>query len=316
MKTKNKISDKVSLFLLRAFIAIRYLHIAKRNSLSEIYSRYKGNCRKASQMTTYERAYYCSSVPEVVRSYVYDNLVKKKTVINDCFSNVKLAIHPNNEMSRISYVTKTYEEETMNFLKKELGQNDVVLDIGANNGYYSLLCATIAKKVIAFEPSPRDFFRLKENKELNKFDNLVIENFGLSDNEKKLEMLIANDYHSGQNTLESKFVYDISLKEKITIDLKPLDSYIRKSNINKIDVIKIDVDGHEMNVLRGAEFVFNKMKPRAVIFEIVTEWPEKKVDIEKFFTNLGYEIFAIDYDGKLNRVQTYSSGNLVAYKKS
>jgi FkbM family methyltransferase len=316
MKAKNKISEKVSLLLLRLFIAIRYLHIAKRNSLSEIYNRYKDNFRKVSQMTTYERAYYCSNIQEVVRSYVYDNLVRKKTVINDCFSNVKLAIHPNNEMSRISYVTKTYEEETMNFLKRELSQDDVVLDIGANNGYYSLLCSTIAKKVIAFEPSPRDFSRLKENKELNKFDHLIIENFGLSDSEKKLEMLIANDYHSGQNTLESKFVYDISLKEKITIDLKPLDSYIKKANINKIDVIKIDVDGHEMNVLRGAEFVFSKMKPRAIIFEIVTEWPEKKADIEKFFTDLGYEIFAIDYDGKLNHVQTYSSGNLVAYKKS
>ncbi len=309
--------QKIILYGLYFLIFIRHFKKVDISELKKIYDRFLENKHRIKSMTTYERAYYCSGLREVIRSYIYDFIIKSETSIRDCFGNVKFAIYPKNEMTRILYVSRTYEEETMNFLQKELKHSDIFLDIGANNGTYSMFCSRLCKQAFAFEPSKRDFARLKKNKELNNFTNLTIENVGLSNQKNKATILIADDYHSGQNTMETKFVYSsVALKEKQEINLIKLDDYVKEKEIKKIDVIKIDVDGHEMMVLEGAKDIIDEKKPRAIIFEIVTEWPEKKIELELFFKNNGYEIFAIEQNGDLTLDQKYSSGNLVAYKKN
>jgi FkbM family methyltransferase len=149
-----------------------------------------------------------------------------------------------------------------------------VLDIGANIGYYSLVCAELVGpegKVYAFEPTPRTFEILKCNIHNNGFDAIVAPyQYGVSNVNQKAQLYI-NDYNKGDNRL-----YKSADMKSIDIDLVTIDSFLKPSG--KIDVIKMDIQGAEALAVKGMSQLLQKDKP-IIVMEF---WPHriKRLGIE------------------------------------
>jgi FkbM family methyltransferase len=171
-------------------------------------------------------------------------------------------------LNDISYVDKcvknnsVWELTSTNRMKSIVKQGDIVLDIGANFGYYSVLMSKIVGnqgRVLAFEPTQLYGKVLKQNIEINKIENVTVFDYGLSDKETEAEIGIE------ENSATLHWVEEPIGKEKIS--LKRLDSIIDSLQLNKIDFIKIDVDGHEPAFLQGAWNTIDKYKP-VILLEV------------------------------------------------
>jgi FkbM family methyltransferase len=146
-------------------------------------------------------------------------------------------------------------------LRRLLRPGAVIFDIGANFGYYSLALAHFLQSdctVFAFEPNPGTYQSLCNNISLNKLGNVIHpQAIGLSDCEDELSFVepVGN---AGATTL---------VKGK-GVRVTTLDSFVHEHNISRVDVIKIDVEGMERSVLRGARHLFEKIPAPPILVEI------------------------------------------------
>lgn len=166
----------------------------------------------------------------------------------------------------------TYENETVNALRKFLKKGDTFVDVGANIGYissYALGLVGKSGKVYSFEPVPGYFMRLAAVAQDNNEYDLTINNIALGEKEGKAEISVTNVGNIGWNTMVPKLMSDETTKEKISVPVQRLDDYIFKNNIDNIALIKIDTEGFEFPVLKGLSEYFRKAKSKpAIICEI------------------------------------------------
>ena len=167
-----------------------------------------------------------------------------------------------------------YEEYESVLILRNVNKNSVVVDVGANIGYYTLLLAKICKKVYAFEPDKRCFEILKKNIEENKLKNVVLFNLAVGDKNEKVEFIIDKE------NLGNSRIGDGD--ETILCD--SLDNVLKKE---KIDLMKIDVQGYEEKVIEGAKNIISKYSP--ILF---MEYNGGNLEfLKKIYKN----IFTIDY---------------------
>lgn len=168
-----------------------------------------------------------------------------------------------------------------------------VIDVGVNFGETLLNFAQLLGAdgmVYGFEPMPYIYEKCLHNVSLNKFKNIVIENAALSDNN---ENLIINDPANGNSggTFVSKA--DENRPSEIVIKVATLDEYIAENKIEKVDVIKIDVEGFETNVIKGALNTLSKDKP-AMFIEVCDENLKRSnssaIELIQLLEELNYKI--------------------------
>ncbi len=132
------------------------------------------------------------------------------------------------------------------------GQN--VIDVGANIGYYTLLCASLVGsggKVIGFEPEEDNYALLEANVRINGMDNIELENRALSDREKDA-LLYLSDTNKGDHRLAH-----VANRESRRVNCTTLDSRLAGSGLD-IHFLKSDTQGHELRILRGMQAVLRK----------------------------------------------------------
>jgi FkbM family methyltransferase len=183
--------------------------------------------------------------------------------------------------------SNSFEYHSTKFVNETITEDMICLDVGANIGYYTLLMAHKAKKVICFEPSLKYFEVLKNNCEKNlDVSKFELNNFGLSNVNETKEINVFG-------TSASIFQIDKYLplrQEKHSIVLKRLDEVVS----SKFDFIKIDCDGYDPLVIMGAENYFKKHHP-IILMEICPEYYEiAKIDAKFFYaymTELNYNLY-------------------------
>ena len=198
--------------------------------------------------------------------------------------NINLLIEIRDPIEREIFFNLSYEEEQIatlvEFSKKN--KQDFFLDIGSNCGYYALFIAKTfpSTHVIAFEPIKKTYEKLVKNIHLNNLKKQIQTfNFGLSDTNDEVQMrtLIKKGFiQSGGFTVNDK---NRELKTNETLlkaDLKIGDEVIKY--INKKLLIKIDVEGHEINVLKGLSRLINNNK----IYMQIEIFHENKENIFNF----------------------------------
>jgi FkbM family methyltransferase len=155
-----------------------------------------------------------------------------------------------------------FEPHMVELLKSLIGPNEIILDIGANIGLTSILFSSLALKVYAFEPSPSTFRILQENLSRAKADKVHAVNIGCGAREEQMNITFSTNNRSGG------FVSDkIQLKkDHITeqIQINSLD-YFFSGHDERIAFIKIDVEGFEAEVIKGARALLEKFKPLVVL---------------------------------------------------
>jgi len=158
-----------------------------------------------------------------------------------------------------------FETAEIRFVDRYLRPGMTVLDIGAHHGLYTLLASkrvTTKGKVIAFEPSPRERQRLESHVRINSCSNVRIEPIALGSRTEQAELYIVHGAEDWCNSLRPPAIHEqISI---LRVDVLPLDEYLTNAGIRAVDFIKLDVEGAELDVLRGAQNLL-QMPPRPVI---------------------------------------------------
>lgn len=171
----------------------------------------------------------------------------------------KITVFKNDHIGRKIELNGLYEKENLSLLNALIKKlNDpVVLDIGANIGNHALAFSTVAKVVYAFEPLPEVFDLLKINVAQNKINNIQINNFALSDNAEEATIFMVQEGNVGASSFDKREqnVKPVTVKKQIG------DDFIATNKINRVDFIKIDVEAHEVYVLRGLMSTLQQYKP-------------------------------------------------------
>lgn len=158
-----------------------------------------------------------------------------------------------------------WEEYQTVLFKQNIKKGDIVIDIGAHIGYYTLIAASIVGKkgkVYAFEPDLKNFSILMQNIKVNKYKNIIPINKAVTEKNTKLNLFI-NPTNTGDHR-----IYEPKDKRKtIEIDAVTLDSMLKNE---KIDLIKMDIQGSEILALKGAPYVLANNKALKIITEF---WP-------------------------------------------
>ena len=141
-------------------------------------------------------------------------------------------------------------------------KNPLMLDIGSNNGTHSLYLSSYCKKIFSFEPDKRIFNLLNRNLQLNKIQNIEIFNLAISDVNKQNQIFYcANDFNLGTGSLNKD--HNLNNKKQILVSTIKGDQICKK--VSKVDFIKIDVEGHELNVLEGLRKTIEEFSPTIAI---------------------------------------------------
>lgn len=162
------------------------------------------------------------------------------------------------------------EKDSSQELMKYLGDSKVIIDIGGNIGQTSLEINRDRRlryddyKIISFEPYPETYSKFINNLKLNAgVQNIIVENVGLGEAESEISMFQDCSTNSGGN----RVAYDLS-KNTVglrTVKITTLDKYLKFNGIEKVDFIKVDVEGYEFAALKGAIHTLKMHKPKLYI---------------------------------------------------
>ena len=190
-----------------------------------------------------------------------------------------------------SLVENSTIEPEIILLDQFIKKGDYCFDIGANKGHYiyKLSKLTHSEKIFAFEPIPKNYRFLK-----NVFPQSKIFKYALSNEVglKKMKIPIVNN-----KLLDTRAKIDFNILEKnesdykkIEIECSTLDLFVKQYSIIKIDFLKIDVEGHELNILKGGINSIKKFRP-IILIEIEQRHHTFNISqIFNFIIKLKYEI--------------------------
>jgi FkbM family methyltransferase len=225
-------------------------------------------------------------------------------------SGLKLHWNPENRREPGSAALNhgVYEDFAGRVLNECASRASLIVDAGANVGWYALRLATgmaDGGRVVAFEPVQHTSAALRANIALNGLgERIAVVQSGLSDKAGEAEIFLPADTGHVGASLENLHPDEESLKE--TIKLTTLDEAMSTPRFDRLDLIKCDVEGAELMVLRGGETVIGRDRP-VLFLEILRKWSAafgyQPNDILSWTTNLGYACWAIGESG-LRHIQT------------
>lgn len=163
-----------------------------------------------------------------------------------------------------------YDKEAQRFVRENLQAGDTFLDIGANVGFYTLLGASIVGKtgrVIAIEPNPKTFDKMKKTIERNGLENVLALNLGLGRSESEVELFFNSAIGNDSATMVAH-----GATESMKVKVVKLDSVAAEHSIDKIAYLKIDVDGFEPEVFKGATNLLAEARIKAMQCEFSDVW--------------------------------------------
>lgn len=165
-------------------------------------------------------------------------------------------------------------------------RDPVVLDIGANIGHHSIFASTIANSVHAFEPFPPVLKKFKEKIKYNRLNNVVIHDIGLGymDEIRSFYPPINN------NTGTGSFEYNVGAKDPIHLQIRNADDYLEGIGLSKVDYIKMDIEGFEVEALKGLKRTLEQFRP-VVFFEWSQNCRNKKLKSGDIFFPENYSFY-------------------------
>jgi FkbM family methyltransferase len=195
--------------------------------------------------------------------YKYNNGLPFTKDISILNTNFKIIINPYKNCCVDDFIAKDgyWELKLSENIKKFLPRNGVFVDAGANIGYHSLFAASLhnrTTKVYAFEPQKEIHDLFVESVNRNEFTNLTIFKLGLSNSFGFAKLNIFEE-NKGASSLVNGLTHHTGPSQSQEIELKTLDFF--KDSFDRMDVIKIDVEGFELEVILGSEYLIQKYRP-------------------------------------------------------
>ncbi|MFC1902647.1 FkbM family methyltransferase [Chloroflexota bacterium] len=258
---------------------------------------------------------FMETLPSVksVHNFLFWNLLPKQRIIEDQGS--RMYMNPDNLPERFKETFKChitsggYEELTTELFKQVINEGDIVVDVGANIGHFTLLASRLVGKegrVYAFEPETFNHSLLVRNIELNEYQNITVEQKAISNTTGTIKLFIDNE-NPGAHTIRR---YS-SKKEFIEVKSLTLDDYF-KARERTINVIKMDIEGAETTALLGMERIIRENENLKIFTEFAPFFIiEMGYSAEEFARKLleewQFSIMAIDDHTKNKRCMRVNS---------
>lgn len=226
-----------------------------------------------------------------------------------------------NDMSLCLYVAGSFEPNEFAFLDKLLEPGMTFIDIGANEGLFSLFAARrvgVTGRVVSVEPSSRERRQLERNLRRNRSNSVTVVPHAVAEKAGTARLQIAAKLHGGHNTLGSFSYDDVSAVDTEDVPVETLDALAQRLRLERIDTIKIDVEGAELKVLRGGIGILKTCRPVLLIEaneRALAGQGASTAAMTRLLEDLGYEIRVFsERTGEVERLVPGSalSANIVA----
>ncbi|MBD3339361.1 MAG: FkbM family methyltransferase [Candidatus Lokiarchaeota archaeon] len=217
----------------------------------------------------------------------------------------------NSTLCKTLYLNKRYEPSIIWYLKTKLMKGDIFIDVGANEGVFSILAGKIVGsegKVYAIEPLPRNISMLKTNISENNLNNIIVCEVAAGDVKKDVvfhDIKYANMLGGSYNRVISWLSLIPGIVKTIKVTQVRLDELIQVP-LNKIKVIKIDAERYESQVLKGISSWLNKNCSIDFIIELKPNSSKEIIDL--FINEYGYEAY-------MHRVDSVAFNDKVRWEK-
>ena len=192
----------------------------------------------------------------------------------DVEPHVTMLLDPEDYVSAEILRTGAWEGESWQVIRQHLPAGAVFVDVGAHIGYYSLKAAAIVGpegRVIAVEPNPPTVKELRDNIAASGATAVHVQPVACADAEGTLDLFAAPRANTGQSSLSrANAAQEGSVAEPYHVRARTLDAIVAEEKVARVDVIKVDVEGAETLVLKGAGMTLDRFHP-VVIVEIIEQ---------------------------------------------
>ncbi|HMT09460.1 MAG TPA: FkbM family methyltransferase [Pyrinomonadaceae bacterium] len=231
----------------------------------------------------------------------------------------KLWVNLTTGMQETVFFHGEFEVPITEITRQLVDVGDTCLDIGANYGWYTTLFASVVKdqgEVHSFEPVPVTFAELTRNRELmGSPANVKINNLALGDTPGTITLNFFEGEPTGHASIATK---DTATSDSFECKMITLDSYLEENDIKTVDFVKVDIEGAELMMLRGARALFSGTKLPVILMEMALQQSSNfgyvPNDLIEFIRSNGdYEFFKVnELEHKLVKIEGFAPGDVGA----
>jgi FkbM family methyltransferase len=192
----------------------------------------------------------------------------------------------------------SYEPELRRIMSGLLPSGGIAIDVGANVGWHTLLMSHIVGpqgRVLAIEPNPSVCVELRRNLQINRVQNVEVIACAAGDTDGLLSFLAPAASEpgaaSGHVVATSETGHGI-----VSVPARTLDAVVTETNVDRLDFVKLDIEGYEWPALRGAEKTIARFRP-SIVFEFDAAYAPRgggsSEVLSDFFARFGYRLYSI-----------------------
>lgn len=226
------------------------------------------------------------------RSYSWAALDDLRSPLQVSSVGGKMLVDNVDVIGRVVATSGEWEPHVTAAFRARLRAGDVCLDVGAHIGYYTLLASRLVGTrghVYAFEPSPGVYSALRANLALNDAANVTAHNVAAGEAEGTAVLREAPGGNSGNSSvspcfLESPHAAPAEEYTGVEVQVRTVESLVPPDEVGRVRMIKVDVEGYEIEALRGLESILAACGPVSLIVELSPEWSRE--DPAAFIENL------------------------------
>lgn len=238
------------------------------------------------------------------RAFLVRRVLRRPILFRDRYG-LRYSLEPSDDLALYFLHRGWFEEAEQEFCRKLLRAGMTVVDVGAYIGMYACLLATLVSphgRVHAFEPCPRSFRRLLENIARNGLTNVIANCQAVSSGHGPQPLFLYDPPFESLSSL----VHVERLRAggvlrpgtRMVVETVSLDDYCDTRGIRRIDLLKLDAEGAEADVLKGAQRLLDEQRIRAILFEVGTRGASVVDDLKAH----GFRFFAVAQGGFLEPV--------------
>jgi FkbM family methyltransferase len=208
-------------------------------------------------------------VADLLLSPVFEKIGIFEPVWTQVEPGIKMKLDPYDLVSRKLLEVGVWEPQSIQAVADHLSPNATFIDVGAHIGYYSLKAATIIGPnghILSIEPNPQTLPKLRGNIEASQADAVSVWPVACAQSESTLQFFAAPESNTGESSLsKDNASQEGAAAVSYSVQARPLDAIVKEAKLDRIDVIKIDVEGAEFEVLKGAATILDSYRPVLVM---------------------------------------------------
>lgn len=226
--------------------------------------------------------------------YAWIAAVRKQSVLRIKFGSRPFAMHfqpmGQGEGARGMFMFREGYEPLLTYGHELIGPGDTVLDVGANQGVFAMAFGTVAARVIAVEPIPWQAERVRANIALNSLTNTDVVEAAISNTVGRAELSLA------KGDTSASIVPEGPAGQTIDVATTTIDAIVEQFGLDRLDFVKLDVEGAELMALEGAQQAIAQLKPKLCLEASDMEMFARAAEM---LSDAGYRMYRFDRSGQL-----------------